>query len=187
LQDFLQGVFETENEFTKIITGIHTKGEKRAPEGEPCNSAKKYKLLNNDHTNTQYENGIPFEGRSKVSINNIDNNDTETSADLSNVHEVSNNSLSASKTEVCAIRNYKCELSGFKMQLDNVCSSMSDNCPGRSTPAISEARTQTVLDGKYKCCGSNTFKGKTTFIVFYSIIYFCMKMVIQPKHVAIIE
>jgi hypothetical protein len=167
LQDFLQGVFETDNEAAKKITGIDTKGEKRSPEVEPCVSTKKYKLSSNDHTNTQHENRVPSEGKSKVSINNIDNNDAETPAELSSVHEVSNNNFSASRTEVRPVRNDKFE------QLDNMCSSVSDNYPGRSTSAMPEPRTQMILDGRYKCYGSSTFKGKT-IIVHNSLLEVCV-------------
>jgi hypothetical protein len=167
LQDFLQGVFEADNEATKKITGIDTKAQKRSTEVEPCMSTKKHKLSSTDHTNTQHENRVPFEGRSKVSINNIVNSDAETPAELSSVHEVSNNNFSATRTEVRPIRNDKFE------QLDNTCFSVSDNYPGRSTSAMSEPRTQMILDGRYKCYGSNTFKGKT-IIVHNSLLEVCV-------------
>jgi hypothetical protein len=165
LQDFLQGVFETENEVARKITGIETKGEKRTSlEEEPCISTKKYKLSSCDHTSSQFENSVPFEGRSKVSINNIDNNDTETSEKLSSVHEVSNFNLSASKTKVQLLRNDRCKQSGLRMQLDDTCPTLSDNCPDRRTPVMFEPRIHMLSDERYKQCENSTFKGKITFM-----------------------
>jgi hypothetical protein len=165
LQDFLKGVFETENEVTKKIAGLETKGEKRSStQEEPCISTKKYKLSSNDQTISQFQK-VLFESRSKVNVNNIDNNDTETYAELSNVHEVSNINLNASEIGVHSIRNDRCKQSGVGMQLDGTCSTVSDNCPGRSTPAMFEPRVKMLLDGRDKNCGANTFEGKTTFVI----------------------
>jgi hypothetical protein len=165
LQDFLQGVFETENEVTKKITGLETKGEKRSSQEEPCMSTKKYKLSSNDQTSSHFQNSVPFESRSKVNVNNIDNSDTGAYAELSNVHEVSNINLNVSKTGVHSIRNDRCKQSGVGMQLDGTCSTASDSCSGRSTPAVFEPRVKMLLDGRDKNCGGNTFEGKTTFII----------------------
>lgn len=80
------------------------------------------------------------------------------------MHEVSNINLSASETRVHSIRNDRCKQSGLRMQLDDTCSTLSDNCPGRSTAAMFEPRVQMLLDRRYRSCGGSTFEGKTTFM-----------------------
>jgi hypothetical protein len=165
LQDFLQGVFETENKATETGTGNQTKGEKRSPEVEPCISTKKCKLSNSGPTSIQNESRVPCEGRSKVIINNTDNNDTKTCVELNKLHEVTNSNLSASKTEAHPTRNDRCRQSDLKILLDNTGSSLPDVCPGRSTTAMPEPRVQMLSDGKYKCYGSNEAAGKTAFMI----------------------
>lgn len=166
LQDFLQGVFETETEAAKKIPGVGTKGEKRSSlEEEPCITIKKHKLTNNEHI-SQFKN-ISFEGRSKVSINSIKNNETETSGKLSSVQEMRGINLNAFETEVHPIRNGNCNQPNFRMQLDDRCSAFPNKCPDGSTPDVFESRVDTLSDGRNKYYGVAVSKGDATVMVIF--------------------
>lgn len=155
MQDFLQGVFETETEITNKITRIEAKGEKRCTLGEdPCLTTKKHKLSSNDHSSSQFGNTSLFEGSGEVVVNG-----TENSGLFNSEHEVSNINRNASETEIHVTRNNTCKRASFRMQMDDTCSVFSSNYTDISIPDTCESRVCTPSDGRQRLRGDNTFKG----------------------------
>jgi len=159
LQDFLQGVFETETEVTNKITRIEAKGEKRCTLGEdPCLATKKHKLSSNDHSSSQFGNTSLFEGSGEVLVNSSKNNETENSGQFNSELEVSNINRNASQTEIHVIRNDTCKRESFRMQMDDTCSVFSSNYTDSSIPDTYESRVCSPSDGRQRLRGDNTFK-----------------------------
>jgi len=159
LQDFLQGVFETETEVTNTITRIEAKGEKRCTLGEdPCLATKKHKLSSNGHSSSQFGNTSLFEGSGEIVVNSIENNETENSRQLNTEHEVSNINRNASETEI-HVRNDTCKQAIFRMQMDDTCSIFSSSYTDSSIPDTYESRVCTPSVGRQRLRGDNTFKG----------------------------
>lgn len=174
LQEFLQGVLETGTEATKRVTGIETKGEKRSSleEGPSVISVttKKHKPSINEHGSSQFKNNVLSEDICKVRINNIKKNETQNSGKLNSVHEVRNVNLNATETEVHLTRNDVYKQSSLRMQLDERCSALSNNCPDMNTWDMCVSKVNTLSDARYKHCGNNVSKGKATLIVIFSEI-----------------
>jgi len=155
LQDFLQGVFETETEVTNKFTRIEAKGEKRCTLGEdPCLVTKKHKLSSNDHSSSQFGNTSLFEGSGEVVVNSTKNNETENSGQFNSQHEVNNINRNASETEIHVTRNDTCKRASYRMQMDDTCSIFSS-----SIPDTCDSRVCTPSDGRQRLRGDNTFKG----------------------------
>jgi hypothetical protein len=168
LQDFLQGVFETETEATKKIPGVGTKGEKRSSlEQEPCMETKKHKLTNNDPNSLQFKNSVPFEDRSIVGVNSIEGNETETSAEQNSVQEMRGINLNAFETEAHALRNSTCYQPNLGVQLDERWSAFPNKCNGRNTPDVCESRMDKLSDGRNKHHGDTLSKGDAILMVIF--------------------
>jgi hypothetical protein len=160
LQDFLQGVFETETEVASEITRIEAKGEKRCTLGEdPCLATKKHRLSSNDHNISQYGNTSVFEGSGEVVVNSTKNNKTENSGQFNSEHAVCNINRTASETEIRVIRNDTCKRASFRKQMDDTCSIFSSNYTDGSIPDTCESRVCMPSVGRHRLHGDNTFKG----------------------------
>jgi len=171
LQDFLQGVFETETEVINKIARIEAKGEKRCTLGEdPCLATKKHKLSSNDHSSSQFGNTSLFEDSGEVVVNGTKNNETENCGQFNSEHEVSNINWNASETENRVTRNDPCKRASFRMLMDDTCSVFSSNYTDGSIPDTCESRVCTPSDGRQRLSGDNTFKGSCSQIYTNKII-----------------